>query len=573
MSTASDDSRRKGPLSPLLVIGLDGATFDVIHPMVAAGKLPNLARLMECEPWGPLHSTTPPVTFPAWSSFMTGLDPGRHGLFDFTQKLPGAYRIRFANAADRHGSSLFKRISQAGGRVLVLGVPATFPAEPLAGLLVPGFDAPVSTGSAAEATSDPALYRRIEASAGPWMRPAMKENTGLHLERTRDHLLDRIERKTRFALAAIEQLRASGPLDFTMVVFSESDTVGHHFWRHHDPDSPRHDPSASPATRGAIEAVYSELDRACGRLRDAFGQQARCVVMSDHGMGGASRHVVHLNHFLAENGLLARRADAGGGLPSVDWAARRFRDALLRFVPATAAQFLFRRAGAAAARVESEARFGGFDWGQTLAFSEEANTNPGVWINLRGREAHGCVAPEDYERVRDRTIEALLGWRLPDGGPVVARAVRREDLYRGPFVARAPDIGVELALDRGYGLSLVASRWGDRHPASVTRVSDAQLAGGRGLGMNGTHRPDGILIGLSANPALVREPSEHPDQEFGDEPRLVDVAANLLAAMGIEWKTTEGEASGTSTPLAPHRYSAEEEAIVADRLRALGYLE
>ncbi len=529
---------------------------------------------MESGTWAPLRSTTPPVTFPAWSSFLTGLEPGRHGLFDFTQKLPGAYRIRFANATDRRGSSLFARISQAGGRVLVLGVPATFPPEPVEGLLVPGFDAPVATGSDAEATSDPALYRAIERKAGPWMRPAMREGPGTGLDRTRAQLLDRVERKTRFALAAVDELRASGPLDFMMVVFSESDTVGHHFWRHHDPDSPRHDPSADEAARGAIEAVYGKLDDACGRLRSAFGEQARCVVMSDHGMGGASRYVVHLNRYLAECGLLERKAT--GGL-SVDRVSRDLRDALLRLLPVGMTQRLFRRAPGMAARVESGARFGGFDWDRTLAFSEEANTNPGVWINLRGREAQGCVAAEDYERIRDRVIEVLLSWRLPNGEPVVAGAVRREDLYRGPFVARAPDIAVELALADGYGLSLVASRWDDPNSASLTRLGDAELPGGRGLGMNGTHRADGILIGAGAGlgftPPTPHRPRMREKSRLQETPRLVDLAPSLLAAMGIGWDSTEGEADGTSLPLGHHRYSAQEEAIVSDRLRALGYLE
>ncbi len=581
MSTSTPDPQRERPISPLLVVGLDGATFDVIHPMVAAGKLPNLARMMERGEWAPLRSTVPPVTFPAWSSFMTGLEPGRHGMFDFTQKLAGSYRIRFVNATDRRGSSLFARVSRAGGRVLVLGVPATYPPEPVHGLLVPGFDAPVSTGSDAAATNDPDLYRRIERKAGAWMRPAMKESGGASLERTLAHLLDRIERKTRFALAGIEALRAEGSLDFMMVVFSESDTVGHHFWRHHDPASPRHDPAADASARGGVEAIYRKLDEACGRLQRAFGDDSLCCVMSDHGMGGASRYVVHLNQYLKECGLLARTSGRG---PSIDRAARQLRDALLRFVPTGLAQILFRRARAAAARVESGARFGGFDWSQTRAFSEEANTNPGVWINLRGREALGCVAPEDYERVRDQVIEALLAWRLPGGGPVIARALRREDLYSGPFVARAPDIAVELALDKGYGLSLVASRWEPAQAASVSRLGDAELAGGRGLGMNGTHRPDGILLWSGANRtaspserASQAKPSILPEKLRGSlAGNLVDLGPTLLAAMGIEWEASDASSNDPSSPLHPprqHRYSAEEEAIVAERLQALGYLE
>ena len=151
---------------------------------------------------------------------------------------------------------------------------------------------------------------------------------------------------------------------------------------------------------------------------------------------------------------------------------------------------------------------------------------------------------------------------------MVARALRREDLYSGPFVARAPDIAIEMALEKGYGLSLVASRWDDETSTSVSKLGDSELAGGRGLGMNGTHRADGILIGVAAaQPASGEQTPSQPRL------RLVDLAPTLLDAMGIPWEATEGKADGKSIPLRPYRYSDEEEAVVAERLRALGYLE
>jgi hypothetical protein len=144
------------------------------------------------------------MSFPAWSSFATGLGPGRHGLFDFTQKLPGAYRLRFSNASDRLGATLFARASRAGRRVLALGMPASYPPEPVDGLLVSGFDAPVSTGTRARSASDPALYRAVAARTGDWMRPDLDEAAlaeGWH-ERAVGHLLARIARKRDFALEA-----------------------------------------------------------------------------------------------------------------------------------------------------------------------------------------------------------------------------------------------------------------------------------------------------------------------------------------------------------------------------------
>jgi len=547
----------------VLVLGLDGASWDVIDPLIEAGRLPHLAAWRARGVAARLASSVPPMSFPAWSSFATGLGPGRHGLFDFTQKLPGEYRLRFTNASDRCGASIFARASRAGRRVLALGMPASYPPEPLAGLLVAGFDAPVSTGTHERSASDPALYRAVAARTGAWMRPDLDEaalGEGWH-ERAITFLLERIARKRDFALEALAQLRAAAGgarPSLACIIFSESDTVAHHYWRDHDPGSPRHDASASATRRGAVTAVYEALDAACGELRAAYGEDALCTVVSDHGSGGASQRVVHLNRRLAECGLLRRRATGGA---SPDALARRARDLGLRVLPPWLAEQVFRRARGAAARLESAARFGGFDWRRTRAFSEETNTQPGVWINLRGREAAGCVEPADYERVRSEVIDALCGWKLPGGGPVVARARRREEVYAGPCVPRAPDIVVELALDAGYGLSLVATPWQTPDTGSLRTLESFELGGGRGRGMNGTHRPDGLWLASGEGaPRLSTQP----------RPRLEDVAPTLLAALGVPW---DGALDGSVLAGPPRPYDPDEEALVAQRLRRLGYLE
>lgn len=544
-------------MRPALVLGLDGAAFEVLRPLAEAGRLPSLARLMAEGAFAPLASTLPAMTFPAWSSFWTGLGPGRHGLFDFTQKLPGRYALRFANAGDRDGASLARRVCDAGGSVLVLGLPATFPPEPLRGLLVAGWDAPVSAGSDAARASDPALYRAIEARVGAWMTPDLDEGAhgeGWH-ETAIDSLLARIERKTRFALEALARLRARGDApELAVVVFSEGDTVCHHYWRDHDPRSPRHDPRASAKRRGAVAAVYERLDAACGELRAAFGESAACFVLSDHGAGGAAREVAHLGRRLAECGLLVRRRSGVR-----DGAARAARDLALRALPPRARERIFRSLRSAAARVESAARFAGCDWARSVAFTEDVNTQPGVWINLAGREQAGCVSSADYERVRDDVIAALCDWKLPDGGaPVLARAARREEIYQGPHVGRAPDIVLELAAHGGYRLSLVPTPWSESAGPSLRRLADHELGGGKGRGMNGVHTPNGIWIQAGVDSHGALGPAS-----------IVDTAPTILGAMGLAC----GDSDGAPLGAARRAYSAAEETLVAERLRRLGYLE
>src|SRR5262245_17020407 len=141
-SAISSDARAVS--ARLLVIGLDGATLDLVAPWAAAGDLPVLARLMATGAWGPLRSTVPPATFPAWTSLVTGVNPGRHGVLDFAERVPGTLRLRFVNGSWRHVPALWTLLSEAGRRVAVVSVPATYPPEPVYGVMVSGFDTPLT---------------------------------------------------------------------------------------------------------------------------------------------------------------------------------------------------------------------------------------------------------------------------------------------------------------------------------------------------------------------------------------------------------------------------------------------
>src|SRR5438445_316217 len=116
--------------------------------------------------WGRLRSTVPPATFPAWTSLVTGVNPGRHGIFDFSARVPGTYRVRFVNGSHRRAPALWTRFSAAGRRVAVLTVPATYPPEPVAGVMVSGFDSPLATAIDGSFVHPRALYAEIQGPVG-----------------------------------------------------------------------------------------------------------------------------------------------------------------------------------------------------------------------------------------------------------------------------------------------------------------------------------------------------------------------------------------------------------------------
>lgn len=530
-------------MARFVLIGLDGAEPTLVEHWMDEGRLPCLAGLRERGAYLRCESVRPPVTFPAWCTCVTGVNPGRHGIFDFTEMVEGRYAIRFVGQRDRKAPALWNVLSRAGKRVCVVGVPGTYPPEPVNGVMVSGFDSPVATAVDRSFVYPPEYYAIVkdwrfadfqEGSIGPgWHEAALAK------------LLAKIRDKEAAAIRLLQRER----WDFFMAVFGESDTVAHHFWLFHDPQSPRHRPGPS----GAIRQVYERLDKAVGALIDAAGEDATVAVVSDHGFGGSGTGVVHLNNWLAEQGYLRFTGGSDSVLKRIALAA----------VPVSMRGALFRRFRGVAVSAESKSRFAGIDWRRTKAWSEELNYFPSIRVNLAGREPQGQVLPEHYDAFCSELCGRLEAWER------VCRAWRREQLYQGPHVNKAPDIIVELKLEGGYSHSCLRRRGGP----SFRRLAPEEYAGGKERGMTGNHRPTGVL--LLSKPTVC------------GAARLEDVAPTVLAEMGVagppmdgtsllgeyadtgdgEWDRAAGGAGVAAS------VSIGRDALVEQRLRDLGYFE
>ena len=556
-----------------LVVGLDGATLNVLQPLLDAGRCPTLGRLMAQGAHSPLNSTTPPMTLPSWSSFLTGCHPGSHGIFDFTRRVPGRYRLELSNATHRRVPTFNRVLSDRGLRTASVAFPTTYPPENIDGVVISGFDSPVATSIDGRFCHPKSLYKEINERFGGMAFADFQEleiDEGWH-EEALQSLLSEIPRKEAIASWLLEQER----WEVFGLLFGESDTVSHHFWMFHDPKSPRYRDES--ALRGAIESVYEALDATLSRLIDNANPEW-VMVASDHGFGGSGDEVLYLNRFLEREGWLSYKGDpnrsGGAGVRTGSGWFDRAKAAALRHLPAKAQQQLVRGLpNTLLSLVESNSRYGDIDLTATRAFSDEMNYAATIHLNVAGRDEQGRI--QDREMAIQELTEALLAWE-ENGQRVVSKVHRREDIYSGEAVDWSPDLVLELNEVDGYTYTLLPSA---RVSAGQTwrRFSPSEHAGGKGQGMNGSHRQHGLLVIWGQG---VREGLQI-------EADMADCLPTLFALMGHpipEWWEGRVLLEGLEgvTPMwvegAPPTGPAQQSLAEADaqeleeRLRSLGYL-
>ncbi len=548
----------------LLVLGWDGACLELVDRFRSEGRMPALDALLRRGRAWRVRSTTPAVTFPAWTTFLTGAEPDHHGITDFTAPRPGSYGVRFLNATHRRLPTALARLSDAGLRVGQYGVPATWPPEERGVFEICGFDTPLGATGGARATHPRELadlLRRRHGRLGVEGVPQSRIDETWH-ERTRERLVADVELRTRIAC----ELLRDHDLDVFVLHFMEPDTASHHYWQFDDTGSPRH----RRGPTGVLADVYAALDRSLAELLSAAGAGADVMLLSDHGSAGASDRVVFWNRLLADLGWLRFRPTRGEGL------AVRLRRAALDVLPVGLQARAFAAAGPFAGRLESGARFAGIDWKGTRAYSDELPYFPSIRLNLAGREPEGVLREEDRGALIEEITARLLSLRDPfDGGAVVDAVRRREELFDGPFVQQYPDLILELRRPGGYAYGAGSSRAGLEREA-IRRWRSDEASGAKGSATSGVHGDFGL--GVVVAPGIEAGRAE-------EECRLADFTVTMLALAGVSpsefmrgrclLEAGDGLRAPRAVPAVPVaavEYDEAAEREVEERLRALGYL-
>lgn len=512
----------------VLVLGWDGATWDVLDRLLDAGRMPHLARLLDEGARAVLRSTDPPVTPAAWTSLATGMDPGRTGVLGFRhhdlRRLSG-YSPRLAGGDDLRGRTLYEHAAASGLGVALVAHPMTWPPFPLpGGALLAGWPRP-------ETKEPPVWPPELAAPLRPWGvladRPADATRTR---DGARDPLRAAEELDARTLRVARRWLAERGDA-LTFVGLQGTDHVAHRFWG-----------------RPELDAAYLRCDGWLGELRD-IAPDASVVVVSDHGFGPGPAAVVHLGRALEAAGLARaaasrptrRLAALRHALPSDRWKAVRAR------LPGGLRRWGYEGAGGhqvGRTRVTRVSLYEGWE---------------GLVVQVRGRQRGGIVDPSDYQRVRDAARRAVLAVR-DASGPVAVRVVAREEVWRGPQLAGLPDLLVELRADLTGG---------DGVGAGPVVEARARPEG------EGSHRRDGVFV--ASGPGFSR------GEVAPIQPQDVIATALAVLRLGVP-ATVDGRAradllTAAPPPPVPRRggeraevpHSTDRAALEAS-LEALGYL-
>jgi predicted AlkP superfamily phosphohydrolase/phosphomutase len=549
-SSCAKGDRLPQTAEKILIIGLDGATFDVLDPLMADGRMPHLQRLVAKGTSGVLESTRPPITPAAWTTFMTGKGPGRHGIIDFEK-----YDVRTNTLSFNHTQAILEKtiweiLSEKGIRVGSINLPMTYPPREVNGFMISGFETP---GIASDFTwpvdlKDEILRRWPDYTYRTnWRRRLLG---GLRVfSENMAHITRSFEQGWQIAELCTERYG----WDVMMVLFKLVDNLQHKAWRY----LPPHGTAVDPERTRMVIACFEHLDQTIGRLMDlAESRGAAVLIMSDHGHGSLDGKA-QPNYLLKQWGYLTLRSPLERTRTrAVHLWNRLTQPKTSRFAQPTSP-------------IERDLAV---DWEHTRACVMHAGMYGFLYVTRKDRWPGGTVDPSDYESVRDDLIRRFR--EVECDHPKLGRCrlfpevYRPEELYncRREESEWLPD----LLLGPAEGLAVVRKIRGF---SPVRWTSDRR--------MEGTHRVEGVLAACGPH---IRSGAKL-------NARIADIAPTILASLGLRVPVDmEGKPLGDlfDIPLSvefepPQKrdrfeaekpvYSTEEMQTLTDRLSDLGYLE
>lgn len=488
------------------MVGLDGATFDLIGPLLNEGKLPNLSKMVTSGV-SKLDSTILPLSPTAWTSFSTGKSAGKHGIYDFSKRVPRTYDYAPTTSLDDQARTLWEIIGERGGRSIVVNVPLTYPPKPLKGVMITGFPTPVAKG---DYTFPSKLLGALRSKFDNTNihKPSVLYTKGKERQIT-DELLEITRRQTKITRYLMESMY----WNLTVSVYDATDVLGHYFWAYLDRNHPKYDSKLAEPVRKMVEEIHIELDAAIGELNNAAGENALKLVISDHGFGPVY-YGVYVNNWLLEQQYMYFKNS-----PKVKtkyWAYKRGLHTynLLAIAKKLGIVNSIESAYSAKSRAISLLKmislsFDDVDWGRTKVYS--FGNFGQLYLNMKGREPEGIVTEGEAPKLVKEVMEKLRKLEDPaTGKPMFDNIFSKQDVFTGEASETSPDIvffDSEMIYCAHRMFELGNNKLVSPHPV-----------------YSGNHKMDGILFMDGNDVRMLRDPTKV-------RPKLVDLAPTILHFM------------------------------------------
>jgi len=268
-------------MSKVLVIGLDGVSWNILDSMIEQGLMPNLADLKKEYYYGDLESSVPPVTFPAWKCYSTGNDPSEMGVYWWMNADIKNKKFKINNSSSFKGKNIWDKIGEKGKKSIIMNMPGTYPAQKLNGIMISG---PISPDM--EKLVYPKKLISYLKDKEYYNFPAHKWT--IEKEKVIKEVIEIHDTQTRVALDLMEDKE----WDFFHFTFFLTDPVLHHFWRYKE-----------NKYKNEWDSFWSNLDKNIGKFINKITENTKIIFMSDHGMTKL-KYQIYLNIFLINNKYL-----------------------------------------------------------------------------------------------------------------------------------------------------------------------------------------------------------------------------------------------------------------------------
>lgn len=482
-------------MSKVLIIGLDGATFDIILPWVKEGKLPNFEKLINEGSYGNLTSTLPTISPVAWSSFATGVNPGKHGIFGFLTD----YESSPVTRIDIKSKSFWEIASENGKRVIIMNAPMTYPPEEINGIIISGYESPEK-----EIFTYPENLTE-ELNIKDYKIEALDKRFKPGDE---DELLKKLnyteEKREEIALEIMKNER----WDIFVIVFTETDRVQHYFWKYMENKDSKYGDE--------ILKIYQKIDKTIGNFLNETDENTNIIVMSDHGFGPLKGEI-YLNNYFMENEMLKFKSPYTYWLIKLGLTQQNLASISekIQKIPIFGfMNFVLEKIGLnKAGKVTPYLTFDDINFSKTSAYAE--NFGGGIYLNVKGRDTFGIIDQEEYKKFILTVMKSLSEMKNSKGEKIFKKIYRKEDLYKGPYTDKAPDIIVESE-DDGYD----TVGWLGYN----TLISNDDTK-------SGNHRKNGIVIlwGKNVNKEVIKNAN------------IIDIAPTVLKIVGLKSEEMDGK--------------------------------